>query len=109
MDEEAVARINGFLKKVGERYHLQQAILFGSRARGDHFQHSDVDLLLVSEDFAGIPFPDRPSPLYVYWNDDLPLEILCYTPEEFERKRQAIGIVRDAVQEGIHLIGRRKN
>ncbi len=104
MDPEVLAQVTRFLQAVGERYRLQKAILFGSRARGDHFQHSDIDLLLVSGDFAGIPFPDRPSQLYVYWEGELPLEMLCYTPEEFERKRQMIGLVRDAVREGIELL-----
>lgn len=104
MDPETLAQVTRFLQAVAERYRLQSAVLFGSRARGDHFKHSDVDLLLVSRDFAGIAFPDRPSRLYVYWEGELPLEMLCYTPEEFEHKRQMIGLVRDAVTEGITLI-----
>gem|GEM_PF-4438397 len=28
---------------------------------------------------------------------------LCYTPEEFEEKKKEIGIVRQAVEEGIDL------
>jgi hypothetical protein len=82
---------------------IERAILFGSRARGDHLKHSDVNLLLVSDDFRDIPFPDRPSKLYCYWEGGLPLEMLCYTISEFERKREMIGIVRDAVEEGIPL------
>lgn len=31
------------------------------------------------------------------------LELLCYTPEEFEAKREEMGIVRVAVEEGIEL------
>jgi hypothetical protein len=31
------------------------------------------------------------------------VELLCYTPEEFERKREQITIVREAVREGIEL------
>jgi len=30
-----------------------------SRARGDHLKTSDVDLIVVSPDFAGIPFLQR--------------------------------------------------
>ncbi len=104
MDQETLAQVNRFLQAVGRRYRLRHAILFGSRARGDHFKHSDVDLLLVSEDFAGIAFPDRPSRLYAFWEGELPLEMLCYTPKEFEHKRRMIGPVRDAVKEGVSLI-----
>nr|HID13828.1 nucleotidyltransferase domain-containing protein [Anaerolineae bacterium] len=92
------------LEAVGKEYRLEKAILFGSRARGDHLKHSDVDLLLVSDDFTGIPFPDRPSKLYRYWEGGLPLEMLCYTVSEFGKKKKMIGLVQDAVQEGISLI-----
>jgi hypothetical protein len=36
---------------------------------------------------------------------DLPasFDILCYTPEEFERKKREIGIVREAVKEGVTI------
>ncbi|MGB9776113.1 MAG: nucleotidyltransferase domain-containing protein [Anaerolineae bacterium] len=100
-----MARVLRFLNRVRERYPLQVAILFGSRARGDHFLDSDVDLLLVSESFAGVPFPDRPGPLYGEWEEELPVEILCYTPEEFERGRHTLSVIREAVREGIYLIG----
>jgi hypothetical protein len=104
MDEEILAKVKRFLEAVGKAYQLERAILFGSRARGDHLKHSDVDLLLVSDDFGDIPFPDRPSKLYRYWEGGLPLEMLCYTISEFEKKRRMIGLVRDAVEEGITLI-----
>jgi hypothetical protein len=31
------------------------------------------------------------------------MDILCYTPEEFEKKKKQIGIVRTAVEEGIEI------
>lgn len=47
--------------------------MFGSRARGD-----DLDL----------PFG---------------ADVLCYTPEEFARKRKELGIVSLALEEGLQL------
>jgi len=41
--------------------------------------------------------------LYDCWPSDLPFEALCYTPEEFKRKRQQLGIVLQAVREGIEV------
>jgi hypothetical protein len=35
------------------------------------------------------------------WKEPYPLEIICYTPEEFEKKKGQIGMVRDAVNKGI--------
>ena len=38
---------------------------------------------------------------YDSWDADFPLEIICYTPSEFEKKSAQIGIVKDAVESGI--------
>jgi predicted nucleotidyltransferase len=35
--------------------HVQQVILFGSHARGEAHEDSDIDLLIVSSDFASLP------------------------------------------------------
>jgi len=81
-------------------------VLFGSRARGDHLKDSDVDLILVSDDFGGIPFPERPGKVYRFWERGLPLEVLCYTRDEFRRVSGRIGLVSDALKEGIELLRR---
>jgi predicted nucleotidyltransferase len=104
MDEETLAEVKQFLEALEQDWPLERAILFGSRARGDQLRYSDVDLLPVSDAFEGIAFPDRPSKLYQHWRGGLPLEILCYTPTEFYKKRQMIGLVQDAVKEGISLL-----
>lgn len=80
-----------------------KVILFGSRARGDWLKESDYDFVIVAERFEGVPFVRRPVDLYRYWQGRPGAELLCYTPEEFERKRREIGIVREAVREGIEL------
>ena len=64
---------------------------------------SDFDFVIVSEDFKNIPFIFRASKIYDYWNQKQDIEPLCYTPEEFEKKKKQIGIVRQAVKEGIEL------
>ena len=56
---------------------------------------------MVSKAFRGKHFTDRLSE--VIWNAGIvgDFEILCYTPEEFERKRKSLGIVREALREGL--------
>ena len=77
---------------------------FGSRARGDFLENSDYDIILVSPDFKNIFFTERVAMLYEFWKF-FPVEIepLCYTPEEFERMKNRIGIVQRAIKEGIEL------
>lgn len=103
MDKKTIETVKRFVGKVNKDFKLERAILFGSRAKGDYFLHSDVDLLLVSRDFEGLRFTDRMSRMYDYWSYEYPLEVLCYTPPEFEKKKKQIGIVRHAVKEGIQV------
>jgi predicted nucleotidyltransferase len=78
-------------------------LVFGSRARGEALAESDLDLLVVSDRFAGVGFLDRAWRLLA--DLDLPFgaDILCYTPAEFARKRREHGIVSRAVEEGVTL------
>jgi uncharacterized protein len=94
--------IKDFLTRARKKYKIEKAILFGSRARGDNFNDSDYDVILVSPDFENIFFTQRIAKMYDFWKH-YPLEIepICYTPEEFEKKKNQIGIVKTAVEEGI--------
>ncbi len=98
------SRIEDFVQRVREKYRITQAIFFGSRARGDHLADSDYDIILVSPDFQGVFFSQRSALMYDFWKHwPLEIEPLCYTPGEFETKKQQIGIVNEAVREGIIL------
>lgn len=104
MGKRADSRIKDFIGKVREKYRITQAIFFGSRARGEHFADSDYDIVLVSPDFRGIFFSQRSALMYDFWTHwPTEIEPLCYTPEEFEIKKNQIGIVSEAIKEGILL------
>lgn len=96
--------IKDFIRRVRQKYKIERAILFGSRARKDHLKNSDYDVILVSPDFQGVFFSSRISKMYIFWKH-YPLEIepICYTPEEFRQKMKEHGIVRQALKEGIEL------
>lgn len=104
MDTAALTQLRKFIDKAAREYEIHEAIFFGSRARGDYLEHSDVDLIVVSDDFEGVFFPDRSTAMYKFWDGSLPLEVLCYTVREFEKKKQMIGLVRDAAKEGISIM-----
>ncbi|MCS7207928.1 MAG: nucleotidyltransferase domain-containing protein [Dehalococcoidia bacterium] len=82
--------------------HPLKVILFGSRARGDAWEHSDWDVLVVAPEFRDIPFPNRDVLLrrYVRWRR---VDLFCYTPEEFDTLSQQIGLVQTAVTEGMDI------
>jgi len=101
---EADSKITDFLRKVRKKYNINQAIFFGSRTRGEHLKGSDYDIILVSDDFRNIFFTKRSALMYDFWQHwPIEIEPLCYTPEEFETKKNQIGIVSEAIKEGIFL------
>lgn len=105
MGKKPDPKIKDFLNRVRKKYKIEKAIFFGSRARNDYLKDSDYDIILVSSDFRGIFFTKRIAMMYDFWKHyPLEIEVLCYTPEEFEKKGKQIGIVQQAIKEGIKII-----
>ncbi len=83
------------------RRHISpcRILLFGSRAKGTAKTDSDYDFLLISPVFARWEWEERGAKIYrLKRSIPAAMDILCYTPEEFEQKRKEIGIVQEAVQ-----------
>ncbi len=80
-------------------------ILFGSLARGREDEESDVDLIVVYD--TPKRFMDRLEELYLAWNIPRAVDILAYTPEEFDRMMQESLFVQEAAKEGEVLYERR--
>lgn len=102
-DPKLAEFVRDHLPTLRARLGSLQVIAFGSRVRGDALSTSDLDLILVSPWFASVPFLRRPGAILELLDYPGGLELLCYTPQEFEEKRQEFGIVRIAVEEGIAL------
>ncbi len=105
MGGKGAQEIEDFITQVKKRYHPELILLFGSRARDDHLKHSDYDIIIVSEEFEGIHFLERIYQLLEFWDYNFDVDILPYTPDEFNKKRNQIGIVNQAIKEGIVLQG----
>ena len=81
-----------------------RVLVFGSRARGDALKDSDLDVLVVSDAFAGVRWLDRPVRVAEACQLRIGVELLCYTTSEFDRKREELGTVRTAALEGVDLL-----
>ncbi|MCL5058421.1 MAG: nucleotidyltransferase domain-containing protein [Actinobacteria bacterium] len=65
--------------------NTDRIILFGSHAQGTADKYSDIDLVIISKDFAVMGFKQRCEVLGRAIAEIMePIEPLAYTPEEFE-------------------------
>jgi len=80
----------------------ERVILFGSRARGDADERSDVDLIVVYR--TERRFLDRLEELYRLWTLPIGVDILAYTPEEFARLLEESAFVADAAAQGTVIV-----
>jgi len=91
-------------KEIAKKYKVERIILFGSQATGKTKGSSDVDLIIVSRDKRKLELLQS---LYHEWHINqrinLPVDFICYTPEEFEKKEGEISIVSLALKEGIEI------
>ena len=92
-----------FKENLSRDIPVDKMIFFGSRATGNPHKWSDVDLIIVSRKFRGKKFRYRPLGFYRHWSSKHAVDFLCYTPEEFERLRRSVTIVREAEKEGIEI------
>lgn len=97
------ARLIQQLKEFKQRNKLSKLYLFGSAATGKTHHSSDVDLLVVARRFRGKGLLERAPGLYMNWNLEYPVDFLCYAPEEFNKLRKQITIVKEAVERGIEI------
>ena len=92
--------VEEFKKKLG----IEKVIVFGSYARGDYDEHSDIDLILVSKKFRRKKFHERFKGLWLKWKAGIPVDFIPLTPEEFEKlKKKKVSIVREALKEGFEV------
>lgn len=87
-------------------YEVTELIIYGSRARGNHDNESDVDIIIVSPDFRGKEYYSRATDFHFSWDTGrFPIpDLICLNPEEFKQRRESEGdIVNVAVDEGIRF------
>ncbi len=115
---EAAADLNRYelrryLDRVGDRWPIETALLGGARVadlRGAPSQRErgpEYVLVLVSAAYDGMPWLERVYQAGALW-DALEMgsaaEVHCYTPIEFDRKRQTLPAVRAAADTGLDLL-----
>ena len=104
LPERVKRAINVLLENVTRRYRGVEVYLYGSYAKGDWLEDSDVDLIVVSDDFEGVELAKRIAMVRALAPRDVSFEILAYTPVEFEEAKRRSIVVQDASTYWVKLL-----
>ena len=89
--------LDDIVAALNRKDEVQRAILFGSYAEGRRDLFTDLDILVVmtsSQDFV-----TRTAEMYRYLASPVDLDLLVYTPEEFQRYSSR-GFIKQALEKG---------
>ena len=107
MNREILGRLKKISERLKKNYNAEKVILFGSYARGEETEDSDVDLLVVMRNKVA---PGQQVVEIRKALADLPIakDIIVVSPEYFEHFRDVVGtVVWPALREGRVLYERR--
>ena len=99
--------IKDVAKRIGNEVNAKAVILFGSYARGNADENSDVDFLVIAE--SDLPRFKRSRRLYKLFKPyPFGMDILVYTPAEVEKaSKSPLSFVSTVLQEGKKMYARR--
>jgi len=64
-------------------YRIKKTYLYGSYAKGNYHKDSDIDILIISDDFTGNRFKDSLRLMPLCREIDSRIEPMPYRPEDF--------------------------
>ena len=83
----SIEEIVSFLKEALRKHeNVREAYLFGSLTTRQEDYWSDIDVVIVAD--VAEPFIERPRAFFDLFDLGVPVDILVYTPEEFETLRK---------------------
>ncbi len=92
---------------IGHQIDADEVVLFGSHARGEATEHSDVDLLVIAQ--SELPRFKRSRALYKSLQPyPFGMDLVVYTPDEIKKGQQSpLSFVSTALREGKTVYVRR--
>ena len=105
MEIDFEKEINNITSQIIEKYKPEKIILFGSAARGEKNLDSDADFLIIKKE-APLYGADRIRELSRLIDRNIPIDLLIYRPEEFEKRLQmGDPFLKSVLREGKILYG----
>jgi predicted nucleotidyltransferase len=105
MNQEVYERLKKISERLKKEYHAEKVILFGSYARGEETEDSDIDILIIAPTKARMF--ERMATVRGLIRDlrnGLPFSPIVFTPEEIENKlKRHDAFIQTIFTEGIEL------
>ncbi len=101
----AFNEIENVARRIGDKTNAKAVVLFGSHARNQAQENSDVDLLVIAE--SNLPRHKRSRQLHLMFKPyPFAMDILVYTPKEVEAESQfELSFISRVLREGKRLYG----
>jgi predicted nucleotidyltransferase len=95
--QQLASELDRFVRVVVEHMQPERIILFGSFANGPIHEWSDLDLVVVAE--TDLPFYKRLKQVYVQVRPTVGMDVIVYTPDEWESLNASRMFVREEIAE----------
>ena len=95
------SKVHLFLQLVSKKINVVQAYLFGSSAKSQRHEWSDIDLAIVSPDFSGDSFEDSKILFPFILAVDRAIEVHPFRPDDFS---SANPFAKEILESGVKII-----
>ena len=104
----ASIQINEIVTRIAERYNPEKIILFGSYAKGNNTEESDLDLILIKE--TDLPKHKRGIEVRrLFYRLPVPIDFRIYTRQEFNSELNIQNSFLNSALSGSKTLYERKN
>jgi predicted nucleotidyltransferase len=103
LSERRKRELARFLKRLKRELGVVEVYIFGSRVYGNPLLESDLDMIVVSEEFGKRSFIENMELLSRMWDGSFTVEMFPYTPEQLKKYAERKTVVSEALRKGIRI------
>jgi Nucleotidyltransferase domain. len=91
------------LKKLKDELKVEEVHIFGSRVYGTPLKESDIDILIISEEFKNKSFIENMIRVNKMLDGNLDIEIFPYTREDIIKYKGKKVVITEALEKGLKI------